>query len=68
MKVADAHCDTLVAFNDNPFHTEEAKWNLEKFRQVNGILQYMAIFTNEEYSGPSALAFAVNHVGPLHRQ
>ena len=43
MKIADAHCDTLTKFSDNPFHSKDAHWNLDKFQAVNGILQYMAV-------------------------
>lgn len=66
MKVADAHCDTLVKFKDNPFYTEEAKWNYEDFKNANGVLQYMAVFTSEDYAGDSALAFAANAIGRFH--
>jgi hypothetical protein len=43
MKIADAHCDTLTKFPDNPFYSKDAHWNLDKFTIVNGILRYMAV-------------------------
>lgn len=66
MKVADAHCDTLTKFDD-PFHSEKAMWNLENFKKVNGVLQFMAVFTPPEYEGDSALRFAVDYLGLFHR-
>lgn len=58
MKVADAHCDTLTKFPENPFHSDLADWNLNKFAKSNGVLQYFAIFTPDNFSGDSALRFA----------
>lgn len=63
MRVADAHCDTLTAFSSNPFRSLKAHWNVDKFAEVGGVLQYMAIFTDEQHSGVAATAFALNHVG-----
>lgn len=57
MKVADAHCDTLTKYPDNPLHSDTADWSVDKFNQSNGILQYFAIFTPPQYSGDSALRF-----------
>ena len=68
MKVADAHCDTLTKFPTNPFHTEEAHWNISKFRQVGGVLQYLAIFTMPNISGDAALSFAFNTLANFHRK
>ncbi|MBS4001655.1 MAG: membrane dipeptidase [Desulfobulbaceae bacterium] len=62
MKVADAHCDTLTKFPDNPFHTELAHWNLEKFAKSHGVLQYFAIFTPDNFAGDSALRFAFESI------
>lgn len=62
MKVADAHCDTLTAF-DGQLNNESACWNLNKFKEVNGCLQYLAIFTDPQYSGDSAMRYAVKHLG-----
>jgi membrane dipeptidase len=63
MKVADAHCDTLTKFPENPFHSDLADWNLNKFAKSNGVLQYFAIFTPDNFSGDSALRFAFESVG-----
>ncbi len=63
MKVADAHCDTLTAFEDNPFFSAKSHWNLDKFQSVGGLLQFFAIFTPERINGDSALAFAFRHIG-----
>ncbi len=63
MKIADAHCDTLTKFADDPFYSEEAHWNLEKFKEVGGILQYFALFTPPEFSGDSAIRFALSSIG-----
>lgn len=63
MRVADAHCDTLTVFRDNPFHSPEAHWTLEKFFKVDGILQYFAIYTPINLSGETAFTFAANHIG-----
>lgn len=43
MRIADAHCDTFFEFKNNPFDSEQAAWNVEKFKSVNGVLQYGAI-------------------------
>jgi len=66
MKVADAHCDTLTKFKDNPFHSEEAHWNLEKFKEAGGVLQYFAVFTPPEFAGDSAVRFAFNSIGNFY--
>lgn len=66
MKVADAHCDTLTKFNDNPFHSPEAAWNVKKFKKAGGALQYFAIFTPPEYSGSDAAHFAANSVARFY--
>lgn len=63
MKVADAHCDTLTKYSENPFQCDSAHWNLLKFKKSNGVLQYFAIFTPDVYSGDSALRFAFENVG-----
>lgn len=66
-KIADAHCDTLTKYNENPFYSKEAAWNLKKFKRAKGVLQYMAIFTPDNLSGDAALAFAFNHAGRFLR-
>ncbi len=66
MKVADAHCDTLTKFKDNPFHSEDAHWSLEKFNEAGGVLQYFAVFTPPQYSGDSAVRFAFNAIGNFY--
>lgn len=66
MKVADAHCDTLTKFEKNPFHTADAHWNIEKFNQAGGVLQYFAVFTPPEFAGDSAIRFAVNSIGNFY--
>lgn len=68
MRYSDAHCDTLTAYKSRPFDSNLSHWNLEKFKSIGGILQYFAIFTPEEYSGSSALSFAVNAVGNFLRK
>ena len=67
MKIADAHCDTLTKFPDNPFFTSDAHWNIDKFKSVNGALQYFAIFTPPEFAGDSALRYAVSAIGNFYR-
>jgi membrane dipeptidase len=66
-KVADAHCDTLTKYNENPFYSKDAAWNLKKFKKAKGIMQYMAIFAPDNLAGDSALAYAFNHVGRFIR-
>ena len=65
--VADAHCDTLTKFPNNPFNGEGAAWTSEKFKKANGTLQYMAIYTPPAYSGDSALRFAAYNIGNFYR-
>ena len=65
--VADAHCDTLTAFPTNPFNEEKAAWNTEKFTESGGRMQYMAIYTPPEFSGDSAIRFAVQSIGNFNR-
>jgi membrane dipeptidase len=67
MKISDAHCDTLVAYYDNPFDSSDAAWNIEKFQKIGGILQYMAICTDECFSGDAAAYFALKHTGNFLR-
>ncbi len=67
MKVADAHCDTLTKFPDNIFLSQNAHWNIEKFKKSNGLLQYFAIFTPPDLAGDSAFRFAANAIGNFHR-
>lgn len=62
MKVADAHCDTLTKYPDNPFNSESSDWSIEKFSKSNGILQYFAIFTPPNFSGDSALRFVFESI------
>ena len=66
-RIADAHCDTLTKYNDNPFYSKQAAWNLKKFKKAGGILQYMAIFAPDNLAGNDALAFAFNHLGRFIR-
>lgn len=66
MKIADAHCDTLTRFPQNPFGTDAAHWNTEKFRIVGGALQYFAIFTAPEFAGDSALRYAFTALGSFY--
>jgi len=68
MITADAHCDTLTKFEDNPFYSKEAAWNIKKFRKSGGILQYMAIFIGPPNHGDSAMRLAVNALGNFHRR
>lgn len=63
MKVADAHCDTLTTYRNNPFHSPEAHWTFEKFFRISGVLQYFAVFTPPHLSGESALSYAASHIG-----
>jgi len=67
MKIADAHCDTLTTFPNNPFFEEEAHWNVTKYRKSGGILQYMAIYTPAEYAGSDAANYALRFAGNLHK-
>lgn len=67
MKIADAHCDTLTTFPNNPFHEETAHWNVTKYRKLGGILQYMAIFTPAEYAGSDAANYALRAAGNFHK-
>ncbi len=66
MRIADAHCDTLTTYPDNPFMSVKAHWDAERFKAAGGTLQYFAIFTPEEYSGDSAFYFAGRHAGLFH--
>jgi len=68
MKTADAHCDTLTKFKEEPFYTKNAAWNIKKFRKVDGILQFMAIFIEPPNHGDSALRLAVNAIGNFHKR
>lgn len=68
MKIADAHCDTLTTFYKNPFYSEDSHWSIPKFKEVGGILQFMAIFTDFKYSGDSAFTFAANCIGNFYKQ
>lgn len=63
MKIADAHCDTLTEFKEEPFFSPTAQWNLDKFADVGGLLQYFAICTPPELCGDSAMKFAFNSIG-----
>jgi membrane dipeptidase len=67
MKIADAHCDTLTTFPNNPFSEEEAHWNVTKYLKSGGILQYMAIYTPAEYAGSDAANYALRSAGNLHK-
>ncbi len=67
MRIADAHCDTLTKFPNNPFHSENAHWNTTKFNQISGKFQIFAIFTPPELSGDAATAFAVKSIGNYHK-
>lgn len=67
MKAADAHCDTLLNFVENPFHSEEACWNIDKFRSAGGTLQYMAVCMEPPFHGDSALRFAATAYGSFWR-
>lgn len=67
MKIADAHCDTLTTFPNNPFHEETAHWNVTKYQKIGGILQYMAIFTPAEYAGSDAANYALRAAGNFHK-
>jgi membrane dipeptidase len=67
MKIADAHCDTLTTFPNNPFFEDTAHWNVTKYLKSGGILQYMAIFTPAEYAGSDAANYALRAAGTLHK-
>ncbi len=67
MKIADAHCDTLTTFPNNPFFEETAHWNVTNYRKLGGILQYMAIYTPAEYAGSDAANYALRAAGNLHK-
>jgi membrane dipeptidase len=67
MKIADAHCDTLTTFPNNPFYEQTAHWNVPTFRKSGGILQYMAIYTPAEYAGSDAANYAIRAAGNLHK-
>ncbi len=67
MKFADAHCDTLFTFLDNPFNTEKAAWNINKFKSVNGILQYTDICVLPPNHGDSALRIAISAIGNIYK-
>lgn len=66
IKIADAHCDTLTEFPENPFHSDRAVWSSDKFRAVGGVLQYMAVCTYPDHSGDSALRYAIYNVANCH--
>ncbi|MFH1051179.1 MAG: membrane dipeptidase [bacterium] len=68
MKTADAHCDTLTKFKDEPFYTKNAAWNIKKFKKSAGILQYMAVFIGPPNHGDSAMCLAVNAIGNFLRR
>lgn len=68
MKVADAHCDTLTKFPENPFFDEKAHWNIPNFQKVNGILQYFALFTPPALNGDAALSFVFSAIGDFNRK
>lgn len=68
MKVADAHCDTLTKFPENPFFDEKAHWNIPNFKKVNGILQYFALFTPSKLNGDAALSFVFSAIGNFNRK
>lgn len=66
--LADAHCDTLTKFQENPFHTPEAHWNLEKFLSIGGDMQIFAVFTPPDRLGDAATSFATRHCGNFSRK
>ncbi len=68
MIIADAHCDTLTAYKNDAFFSEEAHWDLPRFKSLGGVLQYFAIFTDVEYAGDSAVTFAFNSLGRFYNQ
>jgi membrane dipeptidase len=67
MRTADAHCDTLFAFKNNPFKSEGAAWNIDKFNKSGGILQYFAICVLPPYHSDIALSLAVDAIGNFHK-
>lgn len=67
LRIADAHCDTLTKWRDNPFNSEDAHWSLEKFIEVGGSLQYFALFTPPNLAGTDASYFVANHIGLFNR-
>lgn len=67
MRIADAHCDTLTKFPSNPFHSENAHWNITKYKQTGGKFQIFAIFTPPELSGDAASSFVLKSIGDFHR-
>ncbi len=68
MKVADAHCDTILKFIDTPFDKKDAHWNLEKFNKVNGILQYFAVCVLPPSHGDTAFREAASCIGNFWRK
>lgn len=68
MKIADSHCDTLTEYKYCQFESESAHWNLKRFRNIGGALQYMAVFTPPEFAGDSALRYAFEILGNYARQ
>ncbi|MFC2130659.1 dipeptidase [Bacteroidota bacterium] len=68
MQTADAHCDTLFNFPEDPFHSPEAAWNIEKFDKSGGVLQYMAICIEPPFHGADAMRMAVNAIGNFHNK
>ena len=67
MRIADAHCDTFFEFKNNPFDSEQAAWNVEKFKSVNGVLQYGAICVLPPNHGDSALRIAFSALGNIYK-
>ncbi len=65
--IADAHCDTITKYPDNPYHTDEAMWTKDSFRNVGGDFQIFAIFTPPNKHGSEATSFAVKHCGLFSR-
>lgn len=68
MIIADAHCDTLTKFPENPFDSNTAQWNANDFYNMNGRLQYFAIFTPPELSGDAAAKFAHRTIGNFYQK
>jgi len=66
--IADAHCDSLTKYPDNPFSGEGAQWRKDNFLSVGGDFQIFAIFTPPTMLGSDATAFAVRHCGSFSRQ
>ncbi|MFW5702251.1 MAG: dipeptidase, partial [Bacteroidota bacterium] len=68
MFLADSHCLTLTTYPDDPFQHFDAAWNIDRFYNAGGRIQAMAICTRENYSGDSALRYAVTNLGNYYRQ